>query len=92
MGVKINFDNDTVVIMGKEVALNITFSGHYYIPVYKTVQVEKVNAVKFEEINIKECKSAILLKLHRQFAHPPKKRLVALLRYARKNIARSCLR
>ena len=82
-GVKMDSENDTAVIMGKEVALNITSSGHYCIPIDKTetVHVNEVHAVKLEEMTQDEQKSA-LLKLYRQFAHPPKKRLVALLKDA----------
>lgn len=82
-GVKMNLENDTAVILGKEVALNLTASGHYCIPIDKTqtLPVNEVNAVKLEELSDDKRKST-LLKLHRQFAHPPKKRLVALLKDA----------
>jgi hypothetical protein len=82
-GVKMDLENNTAIIMGKEVALNITSSGHYCIPIDKTetVHVNEVHAVKLEEMTRDEQKSA-LLKLHQQFAHPPKKRLVALLKDA----------
>ena len=55
---------------GKEVALNIISSGHYCIPIDKTekVQTIEVNAVKLDEMNIKDLKST-MLKLH-QFAPP----------------------
>jgi hypothetical protein len=36
--------------MGKEVALNITSSGHYCIPIDKTETVNEVHAVKLEEM------------------------------------------
>ena len=81
--VKLDLENDTAMIMGKEVALNLTSSGHYCIPIDKTetVQAHEVNAVKLEDMDISDRKSA-LLKLHRQFAHPTKRRLVALLKDA----------
>ena len=62
--------------MGKEVALNLTMSGHYCIPTDKSeeVPVESVCAVKL--------RFKTLLKLHRQFAHPHKNRLIALLKDA----------
>ncbi|CAC5412668.1 unnamed protein product [Mytilus coruscus] len=82
-GVKIDLENDTSIIMGKEVSLNLTSSGHYCIPIDKTetLKVEEVNAVRLDELNVEKRISA-LLKLHRQFAHPPKKRLVALVKDA----------
>lgn len=82
-GVKMDLENDTAVILGEEVALNITSSGHYCIPIDKTetIQVEEVNTVKIE-VQGPEKRMLTLLKLHRQFAHPPKKRLVALLKDA----------
>ncbi|KAL5007820.1 hypothetical protein ScPMuIL_016626 [Solemya velum] len=43
--------------------------------------VEEINAVNIEGLNDKEQK-AVLLKLHRQFAHPSKKKLEALLKDA----------
>lgn len=80
-GVKINLENDTAVIMGKDVALNLTSSGHYCIPIDKTetISVVEVNAVKFEELG-PEKRKVTLLKINQQFVHPPKKRLVALLK------------
>ena len=81
--IKMDLENDTATIMGKEVALNLTTSGHYCIPIDKTVEVpvETVCAVNFENLNTQE-KHKTLLKLHRQFAHPPKKRLASLLKDA----------
>ena len=78
--VKMDLENDTAVIMGKEVALNLTSSGHYCLPVDKTVTVS-VNSVTLQEMTSEKRKST-LLKLHRQFAHPPKQRMVALLKDA----------
>ena len=68
--VKLDLENDTAVIMGQDVALNFTTSGHYCIPIDKseTVPMEEVNLVKLEELEPEKLKSA-LLKLHRQFAH-----------------------
>ena len=60
--------------------LNLTPSCHYCVLIDKseTVPVGEVNLVKLEEVEPEKLKSA-LLKLHRQFAHPPIRRLVALL-------------
>ena len=81
--VKMDLENDTATIMAKGVALNLTTSGHYCIPIDKTeeVPVEIVCAVRLQELN-KQDRYKTLLKLHRQFAHPPKKRLIALLKVA----------
>ena len=81
--IKMDLENDTANIMGKEVALNLTTSGHYCIPIDKTeeVPVENVCTIKLENLNKQE-RYKTLLKLHRQFAHPTKKRLIALLKDA----------
>ncbi|XP_053390667.1 uncharacterized protein LOC128553511 [Mercenaria mercenaria] len=81
--IKMDLENGTATIMGQEVALNLTTSGHYCIPIDKTVEVsvEKVCAVKLENLNAQE-RYKTLLKLHRQFAHPAKKRLVTFLKDA----------
>ena len=82
--IKMDLENDTATIMGRGVALNLTSSGHYCIPIDKTeeVPVEDVCAVWLQELTRQE-RYKILLKLHRQFAHPPKKRLIALLKDAK---------
>ena len=35
-GVKMDLENDSANIFGKDVALNLTFSGHYCIPIDRT--------------------------------------------------------
>ena len=82
--IKMDFENDTATIMGRGVALNLTSSCHYCIPTDKTeeVRVEDVCAVRLQELTREE-RYKILLKLHRQFAHQPKKRLIALLKDAK---------
>ena len=82
--IKMDLENDTATIMGRGVALNLTSSCHYCIPIDKTeeVTVEDVCAVRLQELT-KEERYKILLKLHRQFAHPPKKRLISLLKDAK---------
>lgn len=51
--IKMDLENDTATIMGTEVALNLTTSGHYCIPIDKTVEVhvERVCAVDLENLN-----------------------------------------
>jgi len=82
-GVRLDLENDTATIFGKDVALNLTTSGHYCIPIDKTesIPVASVCAVKLDDMDAKK-RYSTLLKLHRQFAHPPTNRLVALLKDA----------
>ena len=82
-GVKMALENDTATILGKTVALNLTSSGHYCIPMdqNESIPVENVCAVTLQEMDDKKRHDS-LLKLHRQFAHPPKKRLIGLLKDA----------
>ena len=59
-------ENDTANIFGKDVALNLTTSGHYCIPIdsMEEIPVEEVFSVKLEEMDSKDmCKT--LVKLHR---------------------------
>lgn len=79
--IKLDFKNDTAAIMGKEVALNLTSSGHYCIPIDESEEVpmENVCAVKLEALSRKD-RFKTLIKLHRQFAHSPMNRLIALLK------------
>lgn len=81
--IKMDLENDTAEIFGKEIALNFTSSGHYCVPIDRTeeVEVSSVCAVKLEELSEAE-RIKTLLKLHRQFAHPPEKRLVILMKDA----------
>ena len=81
--IKLDLKTDTAVIMRKEVALSLKSSGHYCIPIDKSekVLVASVCAVILDVLNRKD-RYKTLLKLHRQFAHPPMKRLIALLKDA----------
>ena len=65
--IKLDLETDTAVLMGEEVALNLTSSGHYCIPT-EEVPVESVCAVNLDVLNRKDIYKT-LLKLHRQFAH-----------------------
>lgn len=51
--VKMGLENDVATIMGKEVALNLTTSGHHCIPIDKSeeVPVENVCAVHLDSLN-----------------------------------------
>ena len=82
--VKMDLENDTAEIYGTLVSLNHTTSGHYSVPIDRMheVPVESVCAVKLDELDDKD-RLKVLLKLHRQFTHPPEKKLIALLKDAR---------
>ena len=82
-GGKMDMENDTANIFGKDVALNLTTSGHYCIPIDKMeeIPVEEVFSVKLEEMDSKD-RYKTLVKLHRQFALPPLKKLKSLLQNA----------
>ena len=51
--VKMDQENDTATIMGKEVALNLTTSGQYCIPIDKSeeVPIENICAVHLDSMN-----------------------------------------
>ena len=82
-GVKMDLESDTAMIFGKDVALNLTTSGHYCIPIDRAEKIlaEEVFSVKLGEMKSQE-RYNTLLKLHRQFAHPPLKKLKALMQDA----------
>ena len=82
-GVKMDLEYDRAEIFGQDVVLNLTSSGHYCIPIDKNekIPVETVCSVKLGDVDEAE-RHKILLKLHRQFAHPSKRRLMALLKDA----------
>ena len=82
-GVKMDLENDSATIFGKDIALNLTTSGHYCIPIDRTenIAVEEVFSVKLEEMG-RQDKVKTLLKLHRQFAHPRPRKLKSLLQDA----------
>ena len=82
-GAKLNLQDDTAEIFGVKVTLNETSSGHYCIPIDKEkTTVESICAVNIEELSSSD-KFKTLVTLHRQFAHPPEGRFIALLRDAK---------
>lgn len=82
-GVKMDLENDTATILGKEIALNLTTAGHYCVPIDKCETVAVSDVCKEETQASEKLSQEKLLKLHRQFAHPPIKKLVALLKDAK---------
>lgn len=80
--IKLDLENDTAEVLGKEVVLNDTTSGHYCLPITKSeTSVESVCAVELEGMTDAEQKQT-LIKLHRQFAHPTQNRLMAFMKDA----------
>ena len=81
--VKLNLEDDTAEILGSVVALDFTSAGHYCVPLDNASNrsVESVCAVDLGALGDAERVKA-LLKLHRQFAHPPTKKLASLLKDA----------
>lgn len=81
--VKLDLENDVAEILGKKVALNHTSSGHYSVCIdkHEETPLETVCAVKLDELKPSE-QHKVLLKLHRQFAHPPEGKLIALMKDA----------
>ncbi|KAL5019436.1 hypothetical protein ScPMuIL_003481, partial [Solemya velum] len=79
--VRLDIRNDSAEIFGKQVSLNVTSSGHYCVYLQKEIPVEDVCVVNLEEISNEEHQK-VILKLHRQFAHPPEKRLIAFMKDA----------
>jgi transposase InsO family protein len=78
--IKLDLVNDTAEVFGKEIVLNMTTSGHYCLP------IDKLDRLPFDNVCVVDLKhisnsdrEKVLLKLHRQFAHPSEKRLIALL-------------
>ena len=79
---KLDLENDSASIFGKDVQLQCTSSGHYCVPIDQIdVKVEAT------EQALMSCSQSgnmddVIRKLHKQFAHPSARRLKALLRDA----------
>ena len=70
-GVKMDLESDTAQFFDKDIALNLTTSGHYCIPIDRAekIPVQKVFSVDLEEMASND-RYKTLFRLHRQFAHP----------------------
>ena len=77
---KLDLENDEAEIFGHKIPLDYTTSGHYCVPVDKLeeTKVEEVCKVNLEDLGKAE-RLKVLDKLHKQFVHPSKKRLIALM-------------
>ena len=80
-GLILNLKDGTLEVEDRKVKLDTTSSGHYYLPLKQCeVEVEEV-CINMEDKSFEE-KLKIVIKLHRQFAHPSAKNLKALLKNA----------
>lgn len=77
----LDMENDTAKILGKTISLNLTSSGHYCVNLLDDENINRVNLVSLQALNGEELKKC-LLKLHRQFGHPSRKKLTGLLKDA----------
>ena len=82
VGMNLNFERDTVTVFGEDIKLRCTTSGHYSLPL--TTHCQALDDHKSVSENILSCtnladKHTVALKLHRQFAHPPARRILKLL-------------
>jgi len=70
-------EKDTAKIFDIEVPLDSTICGHYAVPIYDTAETSlfttKISSMQEED------KEKMLEKIHKQFAHPTRKKVVALL-------------
>lgn len=88
MEVKMDYKTDTAEILGKSINLNCTSSGHYCLPITKSIHedlafiaLSVVFAVKFADVTLEERKK-LFLKIHRQMGHPSNDKLIALMKDA----------
>ena len=83
----INFDDDMAQILGNQVELNCTSTGHYCIPLTKLLLNDKYSSqspVVLHTTTIKNATRKELInkavKLHRQFSHASKEKRYKLLK------------
>ena len=88
-GTEINFVNDEVVMFGEKQVVQITQSGHYAIPLNDSRNIlNDMNSRSNLKINLiasktdLEDKKKVALKLHAQFGHPPRSKLIKLIERA----------
>ena len=78
---KINFKDDTIIILDENIPLLTTSSGHYAIPITKAKQIinnferGSTNSITLTLSEVKDNYN-VALKLHRQFAHPTQEKLL----------------
>ncbi|CAG2236150.1 unnamed protein product [Mytilus edulis] len=79
---KLDLENDSANIFGKDVQLQSTSSGHYCVPIDQLKIDIKVTAAALVATKMTKDKTKIIEKLHKQFAHSSAKRLKTLLKDA----------
>ena len=79
----LDLENDRASIFGKDVDLQCTTSGHYCVPLEDTDIISVYMPILFNMLDkpIDEQRH-VLIKLHKQFAHPTVRRLILLLKDA----------
>lgn len=80
--VKLDLENDSASIFGKDVQLQCTSSGHYCVPIDQINVSVKDTTSALIATRQSNSKDEIIDKLHKQFAHPSAKRLKSLLKDA----------
>ena len=88
-GTKLDFVNDRVNMLGEDIDLNFTSSGHYIIQLNKVLQDKNKSAVDEVFLSTENLpdveKQRIALKLHKQFAHANCEKIINLLKDAGNN-------
>ena len=81
LGFKINLVNDSLEVNGRNLDLETTSSGHYFIPLKDCqMKIESVHVIN-EVVSLKE-KTIMIKKLHRQFGYPSAKSITTILKNA----------
>ena len=84
---KLNFQNDTILIFNKNIRLITTHSGHYAIPITRVKQLinnpdREPNMIITLILLDSKGNHSITLKLQRQFAHPSKEKVLQVVKKA----------
>ncbi|KAK6187111.1 hypothetical protein SNE40_005204 [Patella caerulea] len=81
----LDLNNDRAMMFNREIQLNFTSTGHYCIDITPTENGQNKfhnEILLFEEVQSKEQKMTLLMKLHLQFGHASSERLKKLLKSA----------
>ena len=77
---RLNTADDTISMLGEEIKLVITSTGHYAVPINRNRNILEQEANISLQCSIPNMsQEQIALKLHRQFAHQPPERLIKLI-------------
>ena len=74
----IDYESDRAMILGQNITLSFTASGHHCVNILPGRQVDNALIVRLNQMSRPDRYSA-LVKLHRQFAHPPNSKLKKLI-------------